>query len=140
MIYTVKTVKAMNLAYYAHHGQNDKSGVPYIFHPIHLAEQMDTEKRTILALLHDVIEDTSITFFQIEKMFGKDIVESLSLLTHEDDVPYLDYVKKIKTDPDAKAVKIADMKHNMERLHLLPEDTQKHLKAKYDEAWQVLNF
>lgn len=139
MIYTPKTIKAMKLAYTAHHGQIDKAGVPYIFHPIHVAEQMDTEKRTILALLHDVVEDTDITLSQIEEKFGKDIADVLALLTHEKNVPYLDYIKAVKTNEDAKAVKIADMTHNMERLELVSEDARKRLTTKYDEAWQILN-
>ena len=61
MIYTPLTQKAMLLAYDAHHGQLDKGGVPYIFHPIHLAEQMPDELTTIVALLHDVVEDTALT-------------------------------------------------------------------------------
>ena len=59
MIYTPKTKKAMIIAYNAHNGQVDKSGIPYIYHPIHLAEQMDTETECIVALLHDVVEDTN---------------------------------------------------------------------------------
>ena len=139
MIYTQKTIEAMKLAYTAHHGQVDKSGVPYIFHPIHVAEQMNTEKRTILALLHDVVEDTEVTMSQIREKFGQDIVDVLVLLTHEKNVPYLDYINKIKNNPDATAVKIADMKHNLERIYLLPEDIQMRLKSKYNEAWKILN-
>ena len=69
MIYTFLTKKAMKLAYAAHHGQTDKSGVPYIFHPIHLAEQMEDEATTIAALLHDLIED-SITRWTIYERKG----------------------------------------------------------------------
>ena len=58
MIYTEMTRQAMRLCYQAHAGQLDKSGVPYVFHPIHLAEQMPDETTTITALLHDVVEDT----------------------------------------------------------------------------------
>ena len=58
MIYTELTCKAMKLAYNAHHGQTDYNGIPYIFHPIHLAEQMDDEFSCCVALLHDVVEDT----------------------------------------------------------------------------------
>ena len=60
MIYTPLTNKAMRLAYDAHHGQADKSGLPYIFHPYHLAEQMTDEITVCAALLHDVVEDTSV--------------------------------------------------------------------------------
>ena len=61
MIYTNLTNKAMRIAYNAHNGQLDKSDVPYIFHPFHLAEQMKTEHEVIVALLHDVVEDTDVT-------------------------------------------------------------------------------
>ena len=58
MIYTALTNKALRLAYAAHHGQTDKCGQPYIFHPYHLAEQMPDEISACVALLHDVVEDT----------------------------------------------------------------------------------
>ena len=69
MIYTPLTVKAMNVAYNAHHGQKDKAGAPYIFHPIHVAEQMEDETTTCIALLHDVLEDTSVTLAELEREF-----------------------------------------------------------------------
>lgn len=59
MINTKLTKKAMVIAYNARINQFDKGGIPYIYHPIHLAEQMDTEIACIVALLHDVVEDTS---------------------------------------------------------------------------------
>lgn len=70
MINTKLTRKAMIIAYNAHVNQFDKAGVPYIYHPIHLAEQMNTETECIVALLHDVVEDTDITFRQLEKEFS----------------------------------------------------------------------
>ena len=69
MIYTSMTIKAMKLAYKAHEGQVDRSGVPYIFHPIHLAEQMDEEISCTVALLHDVVEDTEVTLAELERRF-----------------------------------------------------------------------
>ena len=67
MIYTSMTIKAMKLAYKAHEGQVDRSGVPYIFHPIHLAEQMETEDEICTALLHDVAEDSDCTIEDLKK-------------------------------------------------------------------------
>ena len=61
MIYTHLTNQAMKLAYEAHHGQVDKGGIPYVFHPFHLAEQMTDETTTVVALLHDIVEDTNYT-------------------------------------------------------------------------------
>ena len=69
MVNTKLTRKAMNIAYNAHMNQFDKAGVPYIYHPIHLAEQMDSETECIVALLHDVVEDTEVTLEQLEKEF-----------------------------------------------------------------------
>ena len=71
MIYTPQTNKAMTIAYNAHHGQLDKSGVPYIFHPFHVAEQMTTEATTVTALLHDVVEDTKYTLDDITERVGE---------------------------------------------------------------------
>lgn len=113
MIYTEKTKKAMKFCFEAHKEQFDKSGIPYVFHPIHLAEQMETEETTIVALLHDVVEDTKYTLEDIENMgFDKPIIEALALLTHDDSTPYMDYVLAAKQNPIAKAVKLADLKHN----------------------------
>lgn len=67
MINTKLTRKATIIAYNAHKNQFDKAQVPYIYHPIHLAEQMTTETECIVALLHDVVEDTDVTFEQLEK-------------------------------------------------------------------------
>ena len=74
MIYTALTKKAMKVAYEAHHGQTDRSGVPYIFHPFHVAEQMDDELSVCAALLHDGVEDTEITFEDLEKDFPDAVV------------------------------------------------------------------
>ena len=88
MVYTKNTRKAMNIAYNAHMGQYDKSGIPYIFHPMHLAEQMDTEEECIVALLHDVVEDTDVTFEELEKEFSNTVIDALKLMTHDKSVPY----------------------------------------------------
>ena len=95
MIYTPLTKKAMRIAYYAHHGQEDKGGVPYIFHPIHLAEQMEDEITTCIALLHDVAEDTEVTIDKLAEIFPPEVVNALKLLTHSRDVDYFDYIKAV---------------------------------------------
>jgi (p)ppGpp synthase/HD superfamily hydrolase len=112
MIYTLNTKKALKLCFEAHKDQLDKSGIPYVFHPFHLAEQMEDEVTTVVALLHDVVEDTDHTFEELSKIFDAPIIEALRLLTHEDGVPYMEYVAKIKENPIAKAVKLADLRHN----------------------------
>ena len=140
MVYTGQTEKAMKIAYEAHQGQVDKSGIPYIFHPIHLAEQMETEEECIVALLHDVVEDTDITFEQLEKEFSDTVIEALKLLTHDDSVPYMEYVRKIKANPIARTVKLADVWHNYDitRLHKITQKDKKR-RAKYEDAIHYLS-
>ena len=131
MIYTDKTKKAMKLCYEAHKDQVDKSGLPYVFHPAHVAEQMTDEATTIVALLHDVVEDTDYTLEDLAaEGFGKDILEAVALMTHEDDVPYLDYVAKLKDNPIARAVKLADLAHNsdLSRIGEVDEETRERLE------------
>ena len=140
MIYTKMTKIALDLCFRAHKDQRDKSGLPYVFHPFHLAEQMLDEESTIVALLHDVIEDTDYTLEDLRKMgFGESVLDAIALMTHEDSVPYMDYVAKIKTNPIAKAVKLADLRHNsdMTRLEVItPRDQQR--AEKYLAAIQLL--
>ena len=140
MIYTEATRKAIKIAFDAHMGQVDKAGVPYILHPIHLAEQMETEEECIVALLHDTVEDTDITFEQLEKEFSKTVIDALRLLTHEKHVEYMEYVKKIKDNPIARKVKLADLHHNSDITRLL-EVTSKDLKRieKYKKAINFLS-
>ena len=129
MIYTEMTKKALKLCFEAHKEQSDKSGIPYVFHPFHLAEQMQDEESTIVALLHDVIEDTEYTLEDLRKMgFGDSVLAAIDLMTHEDGGPYMDYVEKIKTDPIARTVKLADLRHNsdMTRLDVVtPRDQER---------------
>ena len=140
MIYTDKTKKAMKLCYEAHKDQVDKTGVPYVFHPFHVAEQMTSEASTIVALLHDVVEDTDYTLDDIAAAgFGQVIVEAVALMTHEDDVPYLDYVARLKDNPIAREVKLADLAHNsdLSRLGEIDEETRQRLE-KYEKAKAIL--
>ena len=140
MVYTPFTKKAMKIAYEAHHGQVDKTGVPYIFHPMHLAEQMTDEDTTCAALLHDVVEDTDWTFEALEKEgFSKAVLDALRLLTHDEAVPYMEYVAAIKENPIARAVKLADLAHNSDasRVDYADERMQKRWE-KYRAAKELL--
>ena len=142
MIYTPLTNKAMKIAYAAHHGQVDHNGIPYIFHPIHLAEAMDDEVSCCAALLHDVVEDTSVTMEELAKEFPAEVIQVLKLLTHDKDTDYFDYVLAIKADPTAVKVKLADIAHNssFERCagsDLSPERIE-YFRQKYQKAKEIL--
>ena len=140
MIYNKKTKEAMMIAYEKHKNQKDKSGIPYIFHPIHIAEQMDNEKSTIVALLHDVIEDTSATFEEIENLnFDNEIIDALKYLTHDKSKNYFDYIKDISKNSLATKVKIADLKHNLDitRLNKISSKDKKR-NEKYKKCLKYL--
>ena len=113
MLYTDLTQKAMDICFKAHSGQRDKGNMPYVFHPFHLAEEMETEDEVCTALLHDVAEDTKLTLEMLAaKGFPPAVMEALTLLTHADGTPYLDYVRRLKDNPLAARVKLADLRHN----------------------------
>ena len=140
MIYTPMTKKAMNICFEAHQDQQDKSGLPYVFHPIHLAEQMTDEATTIVALLHDVVEDTDWTLEALkEEGFAPEIIEAIALMTHDPSVDYMDYVAEIKKNPIAKAVKLADLTHNSDitRLNEITEKDRKR-RENYQQAIRFL--
>ena len=142
MIYTDKTKRALKLCFKAHKDQLDKSGLPYVFHPFHLAEQMDDEDSTIVALLHDVAEDSDYTLKDIRGMgFGKDVMDALTLLTHDESEDYMSYVKKIAGNPLARKVKLADLAHNSDVTRLNHEPGEKDLQRlrKYEKAKVLLS-
>ncbi len=117
MIITPLTKKALEIAQEAHKGQVDKGGEPYIYHPIYVAERMVDEVRTIVALLHDVVEDTKWTLADLT-FFGEDVIEALRLLTHDNDVPYQEYIEKLSKNPISRDVKMKDLAHNSDLTRL----------------------
>lgn len=136
MLYTPLTKKAMHLCFEAHKDQTDKGGMPYVFHPFHVAEQMQTEETVIVALLHDVVEDTDYTIDDLRAMgFPEPVTDALTLLTHAKGIPYMEYVAAIKSNPIATAVKLADLRHNsdLSRLDSVDDKTLRRVK-KYQES------
>lgn len=144
MIYTPLTNRAMLLAYRAHDGHLDHGGVPYVFHPLHLAEQMDDEISACVALLHDVVEDTDVTLEALARQFPPEVVEAVALLTHDDGEDYFDYVRRLKSNPVAKKVKLADLAHNSDESRLAGLPAQEaaallqRLRPKYQKAREIL--
>lgn len=141
MIYTPATKKALKLCFEAHKDQLDKSGMPYVFHPFHVAEQMPDENTTVVALLHDVVEDTEYTLDDLRNLgFNSKVINAIALLTHDPNVPYEEYLKRIKTDEIAKTVKLADIMHNSDQTRLDANDERAEcLEKKYKRALETLN-
>lgn len=104
---------ALRIAVEAHMGQRDKNGMPYILHPLAVASKVDGLELKTIAILHDTIEDTDVTAdFLLERGIPKDIVEVVELLTKPKDEDYESYLRRVKENPKAKAVKLADLAHN----------------------------
>jgi len=136
--------EAINFAVWAHRGQLDKVGLPYILHPLHVMLQMKTEPERVIAVLHDVLEDCP----QVEL---NDIVNRINLtkeeeralvaLTHIKNEPYVDYLKRVLTAGKiAVNVKWEDVRHNSSsaRMKDLPEETRKRMEKKYKIAIDML--
>ena len=136
MIYTPTVKAAIKLCFEVHGDQVDKCGIPYANHPLHLAEQMHSEDEICVALLHDVMEDSEKSPDDLREIgVSERAIEALLLLTHDKDVPYLDYVRALKDNEIARKVKIADLRHNSEvaRLDRVKEKDLRRLR-KYMDA------
>lgn len=139
MLYTKLTIKAMEVAFCAHFGQKDKAGAPYIFHPLHIAENMVNEDLTVVALLHDVIEDTDFNASDLRKFgFTPAQVDAVVAITRKKDEKYFDYIARLKQNDLARMVKMADLKHNSDksRLLTLPQEEQEQMLKLIDERYK----
>jgi (p)ppGpp synthase/HD superfamily hydrolase len=133
--------RALQVAVQAHAGQKDKSGAAYIFHPIRVMMRCCSPEAKIVGLLHDVVEDTSVTFDDLEaEGFSKDVLAALRLLTHAPEVPYADYIEQVKTNSIATEAKLADLEDNMDirRLQEVDDKATKRFK-KYLAAYRLLS-
>lgn len=142
--------KALKISLSAHYRQVDKAGQPYILHPIRVATSVVKMKQTrdqdntalyVIALLHDVVEDTSVTLSDLKAIgFPQPILAAVDLLTKHDGQPKEAYYSRIKKNKLARLVKLADIGDNLDpiRLKQLPLEKQIELKAKYRKALKYL--
>ena len=140
MIYTELTRKAIKLAFKAHEGQLDRAGLPYILHPLHVAEQMKDEDTCVIALLHDVIEDTDVTLEDLKEYgFTEVQVAGVESMTREDDEDYFEYIRDVKKNPLAVKVKLEDLKHNSDVSRMIEvTDRDRQRLDKYKKAMEIL--
>ena len=133
--------RALEIAVTAHAGQVQKDGSPYVLHPIRLALGLPAGPAQIVAILHDVVEDTTVTLADLAaEGFAPEVLDAVALLTKPDGADYMAYVEKIAANPIARAVKLADLEDNM-NLRRIPGDLRdKDLArvATYHRAWTAL--
>jgi (p)ppGpp synthase/HD superfamily hydrolase len=146
---------AQAMAEVAHRGQRDKLGAPYIGHPLSVMARVEAELQAqgvpgmvrevrcpalIVALLHDVIEDTPVGLEELRPWFGDEVVEALDAISRRPRETYHDYIERVAANPLARRVKLCDLADNLEprRLEQLDEPTRRRLRAKYERALEVL--
>jgi HD domain-containing protein len=122
--------KALQIAAQAHEGQKDKEGLPYILHPLRVMSRVEGEEAQIVAILHDVVEDTKVTLDDLRRAgFSEAILAAVQCVTHLKDVPYADYVVGCKQNPIARQVKLGDLADNcrLDRTILRPQQLERDL-------------
>lgn len=143
---TNKLKKAINIAVECHSGQNDRAGEPYIQHPLRMMMKMKTTKEKITAVLHDVVEDSDITINDLSKEgFSEKILKAIDALTKRKGESYKKSIERVKKNPLAVKVKIADFEDNMDirRLKRITENDRKRLNRYlkyYREIKQLTNL
>ncbi len=132
--------RAIKIAVVAHEGQKDRYGAPYILHPLRVMAGVQTDAQKIVAVLHDLVEDTSWTFEKLRRNgFPKEIVEAIDCLTKRKGESYQDFVSRSASNPLARRVKLADLQDNMDlrRVHQLKTNETERFN-KYISAWRRL--
>jgi len=135
--------RALRIALTAHAGQTDKGGAPYILHPLRVMFAVGTAdlELAIIAVLHDVVEDSETTLADLKgKDFPARVTDALALLAHKRHEPYMEYVARLAGNPDARAVKLADLADNLDESRLAGNPTEQDLKRldKYRRAREFL--
>ena len=132
--------RAIELAKQHHEGQTDKAGKPYSEHPLRVMNQVESEEEKIVAVLHDIVEDTNISLNDLRNEgFSEEVVSAVECLTKQDGENYDSYIERISFNPLAVKIKLADLEDNRD-LTRLPEVTDKDLERleKYDKALEKL--
>jgi len=133
-------LKAAQVAARAHQGQKRKDGTPYIAHPVRVAIRCGAKIYKVVALLHDVIEDTDVTVEELRELgFTEEVILAVDAVTKRPGEQYADFIKRIKAAGElAIAVKLADIEDNLEDQSALDEDEAKFLKNRYTKAREIL--
>jgi (p)ppGpp synthase/HD superfamily hydrolase len=132
--------RAIALAALAHEGQKDKTGEPYILHPLRMMMRLNRLEAKIVAALHDVVEDTEWTMEGLAtEGFSSEILDALDRVTKREGEDYMDFVQRAAGDAIAREVKLADLEDNMNILRLSEiRDKDLERMRKYHQAWQML--
>ncbi|MBU3847161.1 MAG: HD domain-containing protein [Candidatus Acinetobacter avistercoris] len=132
--------KAIALAANRHAGQVDKANQPYILHPLRVMLKMKTTPQQIVAVLHDILEDTNTTVVELITLgFSSEIVDAVIALTKKEDENRIEVAYRIVKNPLARAVKLADLADNMD-ISRIPQPSSGDLLRleEYKKVHQIL--
>lgn len=132
--------KAILVAVQAHQGQKDRYGQPFILHPLRVMMRVKSEDEKIVAILHDVVEDSAMTLEDLKKEgFSAEIVRAVDCLTKREGEPYEAHVERAGQNRLALPVKAADLEDNMDpqRMGVLSDEDKKRI-ARYHKTWKAL--
>ena len=132
--------EAIRLAVQAHQGQKDKAGAPYILHPLRVMLRMSSDVERMVAVLHDVLEDSWYTLPDLQRAgYPEQALEALDCLTRRENETYGEFIERVKTNPLARKVKIADLEDNMDLRRISdPQERDMGRLKKYRRAWSDL--
>ncbi|MEK4427722.1 HD domain-containing protein [Paenibacillus sp. FSL M7-0802] len=130
---------AISIAATMHNGQVDKGGNPYILHPLRIMMKMQSNEEQIVAVLHDILEDTTMTEEKLSEDFTSQIIDAVIALTRQENESYMDFIRRCKQNELARKVKIADIEDNMD-LSRIEQPTKKDYERikKYEKALKEL--
>lgn len=107
--------RAIDVAKEAFSGKKDDNGHPYVDHALRVMDKMDTEEEKIVAVLHDVVEESEVSLHELQAMgFSREVVEAVGILTKRNDMTYFDYIDDIRCSELASKVKIAEIEDNLD--------------------------
>jgi (p)ppGpp synthase/HD superfamily hydrolase len=133
---------AIKIAIDAHKGQVDKAGKPYILHPLRVMFSMDTDTEQIVAVLHDVVEDTNWTFGRLREVgFPEDVLDAIYSVTRQAGESYMEFIRRAGQNKVGRKVKMADLEDNLD-LSRIKEPTEKDHKrmARYRKALELIKY
>lgn len=134
--------EAIALAVEAHKGQRDKYGAPYILHPLRVMLRLQGETDQIVGILHDVVEDSEITFEQLAQMgYSAEVIAALDGVTRRENESYSEFIERSLQNATSRGVKLADLEDNMNIRRLPVEFSERDCERlqRYRRAWQVLS-
>lgn len=132
---------AITLAVEVHRGQVDKAGNPYILHPLGVMFRLRGELDRTVGVLHDVIEDSELTFEDLRQMgYSEEVITALDGVTRRTNETYEEFVGRSQAHPVSRRVKLADLEDNMDLRRASAELKQQDFERlrRYRRAWSRL--